>query len=91
MFGVAPVSVLGGVGSPWLIGTGAIADVSRQFVRECRGYVDQMHNVYPELVNFVDTRNAASIRWLRWLGFEIQDPVEFGINGEMFHPFRKVA
>lgn len=91
IFGVAPISILGGVGSPWMMATADILKVRRQFVRECRTHVKEMQKLYPRLVNFVDTRNNVSIRWLRWLGFDINDPVPYGVNGEMFHPFRKVA
>jgi hypothetical protein len=40
---------------------------------------------YPILRNFVDVRNRASIRWLRWLGSTLSDPVE--IRGHEFRLF----
>lgn len=39
------------------------------------------------LTNYVDARNAVSIRWLRWLGFEIEPAAPFGIHGLPFHRF----
>ena len=90
--GVVPQSVIGQIGIPWLVGTDEITDVKRQFVQECRQYLDKMQAAYPEeLVNFVDCRNETSIRWLKWMGFDIEEPVPFGNAGEMFHPFRRAA
>lgn len=87
MFGVAPLSALTGMGTPWLLGTAAICKIRRTFIRQCRGYVDDMLRSFPVLVNYVDERNTTSIRWLKWLGFELQPAVPAGVNGEMFHRF----
>jgi hypothetical protein len=91
IFGVAPISVLSGVGAPWLIGTDGVDKVKRQFILECRTYLLSMGNTYPELRNYVDVRNNTSIRWLKWLGFEFSEPVEYGVNGELFYPFARRA
>ena len=91
MFGVAPISVLGRVGSPWLIAAKGVEKVQRQFIRECRDYLKEMLRVYPELRNYVDVRNNASIRWLEWMGFTLGEPVPFGLNGEPFIPFARRA
>ena len=89
MFGVSPVCALTGLGGPWMLGTDGIYQVRRQFIRECRGYVDQMMNLYPRLVNYTDVRNEVSIRWLKWLGFTFAPAISIGVNGEMFFPFMK--
>lgn len=88
MFGVAPVSALGGIGSPWMLGTDGILDISLpQFVRECRSYLSTMLRLYPHLTNHVDCRNKVSLRWLKWLGFKFDTAINFGVNGERFYPF----
>jgi len=87
MFGVAPISELTGLGSPWLLSTDGITKVKRQFIRECRFYVDELLDCYPRLANKVDCRNEVSIRWLKWLGFKFCKPASLGVNGEMFYPF----
>lgn len=89
MFGVAPLTVLGGVGSPWLIGTDAILKVKHQFLRMNAQFVEKMNETYPVLHNYVDVRNTHSVRWLKWLGFKFDDPVEYGLNGEKFYPFMR--
>lgn len=87
MFGVAPVSLLGGVGVPWMIGTDAVVRHQVRFLRESRPCVDRMRSLYDSLVNYVDDRNTVSHRWLRWLGFTLEDPAPYGPNGVMFRRF----
>lgn len=89
MWGVAPrESLLGNVGCPWLLGTPAIKDVRRDFVRNCRKYVGMMQELYPRLENYVHAENKVSIRWLKWCGFELaEEPEEYGVNPEKFYRF----
>lgn len=87
VFGVAPISILGGVGAPWLLGTDKLFKVRRRFLTDSRIYFKEMLKLYPVLQNYVDARNSMSIRWLKWLGFSILPAVRYGINDELFHPF----
>lgn len=91
IFGVGALSVLTGLGSPWLLGTDLLDKHSRTLLRMCRRYVAEMLAVFPHLVNFVDARNTRSITWLRWLGFEIQQAEPFGAQGLPFHRFEMRA
>ncbi|MDX8537068.1 DUF2833 domain-containing protein [Mesorhizobium abyssinicae] len=85
MFGVGDLNVLAGVGAPWLLGTDAVEKHYVHFLRSSVGFRDQLLRRYAVLKNFVDVRNRASIRWLRWLGFTLSDPVEF--RGHEFRLF----
>ncbi|QND53460.1 DUF2833 domain-containing protein [Phyllobacterium sp. 628] len=76
MFGVGDLNVLAGVGAPWLLGTDAVEKNYVAFLRGSVDWRDQLLRRYPVMRNFVDVRNQASIRWLRWLGFKLFDPVE---------------
>jgi hypothetical protein len=87
IFGVAPLSLMGGVGSPWLLGTDKVLEVKREFLENSKPYVAEMWLLFPTLKNFVDVRNKVSIRWLKWIGFSMLEPIPYGINGELFHPF----
>lgn len=91
MFGVVPFSVLGGVGSPWLLGTDDATLVKKQFLLQGRKLIPEMLRLYPTLINLVDARNSMSIRWLKWLGFDVKDPIPYGQNSELFHPFEMRA
>ncbi|HEY5797660.1 MAG TPA: hypothetical protein VIU82_21870 [Bosea sp. (in: a-proteobacteria)] len=85
MFGVGDINILAGVGAPWLLGTDAVERHYVAFLRGSVGWRDQLLRRYPVMRNFVDARNRASIRWLRWLGFKLSDPVL--LRGHEFHLF----
>lgn len=85
MFGVGDISILGGVGAPWLLGTDAVEQHYVAFLRRSVGFRDQLLRRYPIMRNFVDDRNKASKRWLQWLGARLSDPVE--MNGHAFRLF----
>lgn len=87
MFGVAPASLVGGLGVPWMIGTDAIERYQFTFLRHCRPCVDQMRLLYDTLVNWVDDRNVVAQRWLRWLGFHVEQPEPYGPDGIPFRRF----
>ena len=88
MFGVTPLDILGGVGSPWLLGTDKIRECPITFLRLNRKYVPQMLGMFPMLVNYVDARHEVSIRWLKWLGFKFDpEPVPYGIWNMPFFRF----
>jgi len=92
LFGVAPINSFAGTAAPWMIGTTALDDqmVARKFVRENGAMVAQMNELYHHLYNWVDARNVAAIRWLKWLGFEVGEaPAPFGPEGLPFHYFEK--
>lgn len=89
MFGVGDVSILGGVGAPWLLATDAVNKVTREFIRQSRPLVRQLSARYDVLRNMVDLRNTVSIRWLEWLGFKFFEPIEH--NGHLFMIFEMRA
>lgn len=86
MFGVSPASLIGGVGRPWMVGTSSLDRHAMIFLRRCRGIVGQMQGIYPLLENYVDCRNVKAIAWLKWLGFQFDEPV---LTGAFNLPFRR--
>lgn len=87
IFGVAPASIIGGSGIPWLVGTDALEKYQRTFLRRCRKVVNAMLSVYPYLENYVDERNHVAKAWLHWLGFTLEEPSPYGAIGLPFHRF----
>jgi hypothetical protein len=77
----------GNGGVPWLLGTDAVERHALAFLRSNPAYVARMQARFGRLSNWVDARNATSIRWLRWLGFTIGEPRPYGPLGLPFHPF----
>lgn len=80
-------SALSGTGIPWLLGTDNVVKHRRVFLQNSRAVIDDMKYHCPKLMNYVHIDNKVSIQWLKWLGFEFDDPTPIGINGEMFHRF----
>ncbi len=87
MFGVAPAPGMDGVGVPWMIGTNAVESYATVFLRRNRDVLEQMKALFPVLINYVDERNTASIRWLRWMGFNIHPAEPYGVSGLPFCRF----
>ncbi|MBR0568373.1 hypothetical protein J5J83_19805 [Azoarcus sp. L1K30] len=71
LFGVCD-SAVKGVGIPWMVSTDGISRIKRPFVKRCTIVVDRMRNDFRTLYNRVHRENAIAIRWLEWLGFEVE-------------------
>jgi len=89
--GISPLSLLGGRGCPWMLGTDQIFRNPGTLVREGRRYVGYMLRYFPHLVNYVDARNTDSVRWLRHLGFTVHEPAPHGAAKLPFHRFEMKA
>lgn len=74
MAGVAPLSLIGSTGIPWLLGSQLVTAHRRTFMVETRRRVACWLMMFSVLRNVVDDRYTAAHRWLRWLGFEIGEP-----------------
>jgi hypothetical protein len=85
MFGAAP-HPLPEVGIVWMLGTDGITREALAIARATRTYFDELNAAYRILWNYIDARNTASMRWLRWGGFRLLGDVQFGQ-----HPFHIFA
>lgn len=85
VFGVAPISLLGGEGCPWMLGTNTMLRYGRELVTLGRAHADRWNCKYPLLYNYVDARNLRSIAWLRRTGFNILKAEPRGAQGLPFH------
>jgi hypothetical protein len=87
MLGVTPISLLNGIGCPWLLGSNLIDKHAGAFIKTSAAYIPRMLEVFPHLFNLVDARNKKAIRWLKRAGFLVHEPIEHGPHNMMFHPF----
>lgn len=90
VMGVAPASLLSGIGTPWMLSTAALERAARPMLRLSLPLIDAMNERFPRLVNYVDNRNVKTIRWLDWLGFEIGEPSPHGLEGLLFRRFERI-
>lgn len=91
MFGVSPVTLLCGRGIPWLLGSEELPRYAVPFLRRNRAYLAAMRERYSKLTNYVDARNALSIRWLKWMEFGIMSTEPYGPFGLPFHRFEMIG
>lgn len=91
LMGVCPLSMVGGTGVPWLLGSPAIERNAGAFIKQTLVYIPLMLEAYPHLFNLVDARNSKAIRWLKRAGFTLYDPIAHGPSNLPFHPFEMKA
>jgi len=87
MFGVAQHTHLTLTGYPWLLSSRGIHKHAKQFLKQTRFFLEEMKEEFDLLENFVDARNTQAIRWMKWMGFQIEDPVPWGVDQLPFHRF----
>lgn len=85
--GVVGMTQFKKTGVPWFLGTDNVKKHASQFALQSRNVIDEMVMKTDYLVNFVHSENKDSIKWLKWLGFTIDDPEKRGIKGDLFHKF----
>ena len=75
---------------PWFLGTDVVSKYPRLFVRHCKEIVEMMSKVSPYLVNFVYEKSTESIKFLKVVGFTVEEtPMPVGADGELFHRFSR--
>jgi hypothetical protein len=72
---------------PWLHTTAAIERQPIAFLREARREVAAMRCLYPRLENHVAANYTQAVRFLRLLGFTVDEPQSIGHNGALFRRF----
>ena len=91
LLGCAPVSLVGGVAAPWLLGTDECQQYRRDLLERGRAAVWAWQQEWPVLVNHCDARHTAALRWLRRLGFTLDAPQPWGALGMPFVRFHRCA
>lgn len=88
MFGVVVESALGGLGTPWFLGTDEVYRHGRELLMWGPGIVERLHDSRLRLSNLVSSENVRAIRLLQKWGFVVS-PNEQEIGGVMFRQFEK--
>lgn len=84
MFGVYQPISLTTLGVPWLLTSNYLATHPKHLLRWTKAAVAYLLEHYDRLVNVVDYRYKASLRWAEWAGFTVHPPHPVGVNGELF-------
>lgn len=73
-------------GRVWMLGTGAINNNFRSFLRGCKEVINILQGDLESIENFVPIDHHETIMWLSWCGFTFDD-VYYEINGHMMMRF----
>ncbi len=89
IYGVSMIDAAQQIGCPWMLGTTLLDHKHKRaplvIGREC---LQSMYDLFPGgLRNYVDARNQKSLRWLKWLGFRFDTPINYGAMKIPFYPF----
>ncbi len=89
MWGIDRGSMLTNSAFIWLVTCKGVDEHSFIFVRHSQRRLEDLKRRYSFIHGIVQADNEQSIRWLRWLGFQLGD-VEF-INGHVLRKFEMVS
>lgn len=87
MFGINPETLLGDKAIIWLLATDDILKIKIRFLRNCKKFINFILKDYSVLYNYVDNDNVDSIKWLKFIGAKVHDPVEYGVEKMPFRLF----
>lgn len=85
LMGLILSSLVGGVAMPWLMTGAPVERHRRAFLQLTRARTREMLARHGTLVCNVHADYARSIRWLRWLGFDLGAARPIGPLGALFH------
>jgi hypothetical protein len=85
MFGFAG-SILGDTASIWALGTDLCSINKMSMVKVSRRMLKKLmdDSRYTNYENYVDFRYKKALKWLELLGFTVEAPKPYGVNGELF-------
>lgn len=88
IWGVGGTPLGNGEGCPWLMTSPLVEKVSPlRFARVYQEEVLKMLEIFPHLVNYVDSQYTKAIRLLDIIGFRIGEPEPVGPKGGLFRKF----
>lgn len=93
MFGAVTSPLRESDGILWLLGADALTEspIARQLIEDSRRFCAAFHSRFDRLYVCVDERQAASVRWLTWLGFVLVKRHEgYGFEQRPFLEFVRI-
>lgn len=80
-------NALGNVGKPWLLTSPISKTVPIAFAFIYRNQVRDMLKIFPVLENWVHNDYTESVRLLKIIGFQLDEPEPIGKNGALFRRY----
>lgn len=88
-FGVCRKTALSDIGMPWALGTDEADRQVSAYARHSRTFFDGVSRAFPVMENYALAENKRTLRWLKWMGFDMEDPAPYGCFGVPFVRFGK--
>jgi len=86
-FGVGKESIFSKKAIVWLLGTPLMDKMKVSILRGFKPYIKAMFEGVSLIENYVDERNKVSKKWLKFMGFKLDEPNPYGIKGLPFRRF----
>ena len=86
-WGVAKESILSDESTIWLLSTEMMKKAPVAVAKKTKKELEKLLQIYPKIGNYVDSEYRLCIRWLRWLGFTVDNPEPVGVRGALFSKF----
>jgi hypothetical protein len=74
-------------GFPWMLASKELKDVRKSLLRTCVPYVRRWLQTYTKLSGYAWAENHVHLKWLQWLGFQLDEPKPFGPHMQPFRRF----
>ena len=87
IFGTKYKSIISDEAYVWMLATDLIDKIHYRFLIRCRSVVNAMMKGKRAICNYVWSGNQVSIKWLKWLGFNIAEAQPYGVAAQNFHYF----
>ena len=88
-FGVCRKTTMSDIAMPWLLATDEADEHITSFAKLSREAFNAIVTAYPVLENYALAENKKTLRWLKWLGFDMCEPAPHGCFGALFVRFGK--
>lgn len=84
ILGCGMTCMVGGYHTPWLITGEPVNRHKREFLALTKARIGELRQRYPLMVNYIHAPYTESVRWAKWLGFEVSAPFLAGPYNEPF-------
>jgi len=81
------MDILSGTGELWFTCTEEIKRHKVEFIKRNRAYIDDLLEIFVDLMGYVDIRHTQAHKWIRCLGFSVGP--ETALVGPRKMPFYK--
>lgn len=87
LFGVVPLSLLSGVGCVWFVAHEEVEQYKKDFFYTSKKEVYGLFKNFDYIYNYADAENKKSLKWLKLIGFQVDEPEPVGVFQHLFCKF----